>query len=126
MKLYKWISILMLGFLGCSHTPSALKSNPYEPASLSERVNFRKVVIPLTLGTKFKISQGAFGCCTHNDPGYEYSWDFDVPYGTSVRSVEDGKVILEVDRLKRFLFYLMDCQTGSLEKGVGGGVEVEW
>jgi murein DD-endopeptidase MepM/ murein hydrolase activator NlpD len=44
-------------------------------------------------GTHFKVSQGAFGCCTHNDPGHEYTWDFDVPFGTPVLSVDDGKVI---------------------------------
>ncbi|MFL5814657.1 MAG: M23 family metallopeptidase [Bdellovibrionia bacterium] len=49
--------------------------------------------MPLAEGTRFEISQGAFGRSTHNDPGHEYTWDFDVPYGTKVLAVEAGKVI---------------------------------
>lgn len=77
-------------FLGaCAHTPT----NSYETSTPEERSHFKKVTLPLPEGTHFKISQGAFGCCTHNDPGHEYTWDFDVPYGTHVLSVEDGTVI---------------------------------
>lgn len=49
--------------------------------------------LPFGPGTKFTISQGAFGQSSHNEPGNEYSWDFDVPLGTPVRAVQDGRVI---------------------------------
>lgn len=67
--------------------------NPYSNSTASERETFKRVALPLKARTPFKISQGAFGCCTHNLPGYEYAWDFDVPYGTQVIAVEDGEVI---------------------------------
>jgi len=50
-------------------------------------------MLPLPPGTHFKISQGAFGCCTHNTTGDQYAWDFNVPFGTQVLAVEDGSVI---------------------------------
>jgi len=93
MKRYSLIALALSALMGCSHAPTAPKTNPYEQAPSNEKAAFKKVEIPLLPGTQFKISQGAFGCCTHNAPGYEYSWDFDVPYGTPVRSIEDGKVI---------------------------------
>jgi murein DD-endopeptidase MepM/ murein hydrolase activator NlpD len=74
---------------GCAHGPA----NPYESASTIERSSFKPVRIPLPSGTRFRISQGAFGRYTHHDPGHEYTWDFDVPYGTPVLSVEDGDVL---------------------------------
>ena len=49
--------------------------------------------LPLPPGTRFYISQGAFGIYTHHDEGHEYTWDFDVPYGTPVLAVGDGTVI---------------------------------
>jgi murein DD-endopeptidase MepM/ murein hydrolase activator NlpD len=39
------------------------------------------------------LSQGAFGKSSHHQKGIEYRWDFDVPYGTPVVSVEDGIVV---------------------------------
>lgn len=73
----------------CAHVPP----NPYEAATPEEQAHFKTVMLPLPAGTRFKISQGAFGWNTHHDAGHEYTWDFDVPYGTSVLSVEDGTVI---------------------------------
>jgi len=69
------------------------RSTPYETSTPEQRAQFKRVIIPLPSGTHFKISQGAFGTSTHNDPGHEYTWDFDVPFGTPVLSVEDGKVL---------------------------------
>lgn len=74
---------------GCAHGPS----NPYESSTSGEQARFKRVMLPFAPGTRFKISQGAFGWSTHHDPGHEYTWDFDVPYGTPVLSVEDGIVI---------------------------------
>jgi murein DD-endopeptidase MepM/ murein hydrolase activator NlpD len=86
----EWMFLsLILGVSSCAHT----RHNPYEVATPVERADFKKIVLPLKKGTPFKISQGAFGSSTHNDPGHEYTWDFDVPYGTPVLSVEDGIVI---------------------------------
>lgn len=83
-----WVSIAA-GVSGCAHT----SNNVYERSTTEQRAHFKKVMLPLPLETKFKISSGAFACCTHNLPGFEYAWDFDVPYATPVISVEDGSVI---------------------------------
>jgi hypothetical protein len=53
------------------------------------------VKLPLAPGTRFVISQGAFGRDTHNQKGIEYRWDFDVPYATPVLAVEGGTVPLK-------------------------------
>jgi murein DD-endopeptidase MepM/ murein hydrolase activator NlpD len=82
---------LTLSLLGCSNTPRL--NNPYERASASQRAAFKKVGLPLTASTPFELSQGAFGKNSHHAPGYEYAWDFDVPFGTPIIAVEDGKVI---------------------------------
>jgi murein DD-endopeptidase MepM/ murein hydrolase activator NlpD len=84
-----WLSFAVLVLAACAHTTP----NPYESSAPEERTQFKQVVLPFPKGTQFKISQGAFGKYTHNDPGHEYTWDFDVPYGTPVISVEDGTVI---------------------------------
>lgn len=81
--------LCLLALSGCSHNPLT----PYEASTLQERETFKKVSMPFAQGTHFKVSQGAFGARTHNDPGHEYTWDFDVPYGTQVLAVEAGKVI---------------------------------
>lgn len=83
--------LIVLFFVGCA-SPSK-KKNPYEDATSSEMLSFLKVHIPFEAGTRFTISQGAFGTASHSEPGNEYSWDFDVPYGTDVTAVADGKVI---------------------------------
>lgn len=49
--------------------------------------------LPLVSGTSFLISQGTFGKDTHDEPGNEYNWDFDVPYGTQIVSIQDGTVL---------------------------------
>jgi murein DD-endopeptidase MepM/ murein hydrolase activator NlpD len=81
--------LALVGLAGCAHTAVSR----YEATSPTERARFKHVILPLPPGTRFKISQGAFGRNTHNDPGHEYTWDFDVPFGTPVLSVEDGTVI---------------------------------
>jgi murein DD-endopeptidase MepM/ murein hydrolase activator NlpD len=53
----------------------------------------KKIPLPLPSGTPFKISQVARGKASHNNPGLEYAWDFDVAVGTPVVAVEDGQVI---------------------------------
>lgn len=70
----------------------SVPTGPYETASKTEIDTFKLVGLPLASGTKFWISQGAFGTNTHNEPGNEYHWDLDVPYGTDVIAVEDGVV----------------------------------
>lgn len=89
-----WLAVLAVAS-GCAHGDKklALSANPYEQSQPRDRASFKTVDLPLVPGTKFKISQGAFGRFTHNEAGYEYAWDFDVPYGTPVRSVEEGQVI---------------------------------
>jgi murein DD-endopeptidase MepM/ murein hydrolase activator NlpD len=66
--------------------------NPYEGATPEQVSQFKRIRLPLTSGTRFVVSQGAFGKDTHDEKGIEYRWDFDVPYGTPVVSVEDGIV----------------------------------
>ncbi len=86
-----FIILVLADVLGCQS--QLVRKNPYENASTQELLTFKKVDLPFSSGTEFKISQGAFGCCTHKRRGYEYAWDFDVPYGTEVTAVESGKVI---------------------------------
>ena len=61
--------------------------------SLSDLSNYKLVGLPFESGGSFRISQGAFGNRTHNEPGNEYNWDLAVPFGTKVLAVESGKVI---------------------------------
>jgi murein DD-endopeptidase MepM/ murein hydrolase activator NlpD len=67
--------------------------NPYEGATPEQASRFKRVRVPLQSGTRFVVSQGAFGKGSHHQKGIEYRWDFDVPYGTPVVSVQDGVVI---------------------------------
>lgn len=53
----------------------------------------KKVDVPFSKGTSFKVSQGPFGKASHSEKGNEFSWDFDVPYVTSVLEIEDGEVL---------------------------------
>jgi murein DD-endopeptidase MepM/ murein hydrolase activator NlpD len=69
------------------------RQNPYESASPEVMAQWKRVRVPLPSGTRFTISQGAFGKGTHDQKGIEYRWDFDVPYGTNVVSIENGTVI---------------------------------
>lgn len=66
---------------------------PYETPSSPVKQEYKEISLPFKTGTKFKVSQGAFGKKSHSEPGNEYSWDFDVPYGTSVLAIEAGRVI---------------------------------
>ncbi len=93
MKLMFKLILFLFVFVGVSCQTSSKSINPYTGATSSQIVKFIKVDLPFKKGTFFKISQGAFGCCTHNLPGYEYAWDFDVPYGTPVIAVNDGEAI---------------------------------
>jgi murein DD-endopeptidase MepM/ murein hydrolase activator NlpD len=89
-------SALLLAALGAGADGGlgpAARTNPYEAATADERARFKRIPLPLPSGTRFVISQGAFGRNTHHDPGHEYTWDFDVPYGTPALAVEDGVVI---------------------------------
>jgi len=69
------------------------KANSYEQATKKEKEKFKKVVLPFLPGTQFVISQGAYGKYTHNYKGFEYAWDFEVPLGTPIVSVEDVTII---------------------------------
>lgn len=65
----------------------------YETAPPAQRDRFKQVKLPFEANTYFKVSQGAFGKSSHSESGNEYSWDFDVPYGTAVLAVESGSVL---------------------------------
>lgn len=67
-------------------------ANPYESAGPSETATFKRLPVPLPTGTKTTVRQGAFGKSSHNEPGNELSWDFEVPLGTPVIAVGDGVV----------------------------------
>jgi murein DD-endopeptidase MepM/ murein hydrolase activator NlpD len=71
---------------------AACRSNAYESAKPDVVAGWKRVGLPLPSGTRFLLSQGAFGKDTHNQKGMEYRWDFDVPYGTPVVAVEGGTV----------------------------------
>jgi murein DD-endopeptidase MepM/ murein hydrolase activator NlpD len=87
------LNFFLLSMLLTSCSTAAKKFNPYEDANTDEINSFLKVLLPIPPNTSFLISQGAFGEQSHDEPGNEYSWDFDVPYGTSVTAVADGEVI---------------------------------
>lgn len=87
--IYPIYGALLLILFSCAH----VRSTPYEASTAEQRATFKKVALPLPSGTHFKISQGAFGLNTHHDLGHEYTWDFDVPFGTPVLAVEDGTVL---------------------------------
>jgi hypothetical protein len=72
---------------------SRSRLNPYELASSETRTGFEHVGLPFASGTEFTVSQGAFGPNTHDEPGLQYRWDFDVPYGTAVLAVQSGRVL---------------------------------
>lgn len=90
MKILFVISLIILAVTGCT---SIQKKNFYDAASPAQMVSFKRERLPFPTGIKFLISQGAFGKKSHAEPGNEYSWDFDVPYGTPVVSVENGTVL---------------------------------
>ncbi len=96
----------LASLVSCASNP--MNKNPYESATPHEQFQFKKVAVPFAEGTNFLISQSAFGNSSHSEPGNEYSWDFDVPYGTAVLSVESG-VILQV-----------------WQPNVGGGCDSKW
>jgi len=83
------ILALLMFAVACTHSPI----NRYESSTPDEKAHFKKVMLPFSPGTHFKISQGAFGRWSHHDAGHEYTWDFDVRYGTLVLAVESGTVI---------------------------------
>lgn len=82
-------AMLILFLVGCAHSTK----NSYETASAEYRSQFKRTILPFPQGTKFEISQGAFGKLFPSEIGNQYSWDFDVYYGTPVVSVEDGTVL---------------------------------
>jgi murein DD-endopeptidase MepM/ murein hydrolase activator NlpD len=76
--------------LGCG---GGARSNAYESATAEERARFEQLPIPLPSGTSTSVAQGAFGASSHRDLGHEYSWDFEVPFGTPILAAEAGVVI---------------------------------
>ncbi len=86
MKLI-FVALLLALASGCSTL------HPYEGARVKTLKKFKSVALPFRSGTSFLVSQGAFGQRSHLEPGNEYSWDFDVPYGTEVLAVEAGRVL---------------------------------
>ncbi len=90
-KIFFWLFFTVC-LVGCSSVPHR---DLYESATPVQMASFKRVRLPFLANTKFKVSQGAFGLESHMEPGNEYSWDFDVPVGTPVVSVENG-IVLEV------------------------------
>lgn len=88
MKILRKLGLLIM-IAGCA----APIRTPYDSVDQKLQEAYKKVALPFRPGTEFKISQGAFGAHSHNEPGNEYSWDFDVPLGTQVVAVQRGKVI---------------------------------
>jgi murein DD-endopeptidase MepM/ murein hydrolase activator NlpD len=94
------VLVLVGGVCGC-------RKDPYLGASPAELSTFRQVELPFPSGTRFHVSQGAFGhfpgfvrnllmsdrARTHTAKGEEYQWDFDAPFGTTVTAVEGGTVM---------------------------------
>ena len=62
-------------------------------ATLRQREATLTVNLPFPVGVEALVSQGAFGKASHDEPGNQYSWDFDVPFGTPVTAVEAGRVL---------------------------------
>jgi murein DD-endopeptidase MepM/ murein hydrolase activator NlpD len=81
------VLVALLVIAGCR------PKNPYESAPPGAVAGWKRVKVPLASGTRFVVSQGAFGRDSHNQKGIEYRWDFDVPYGTPVLAVDDGTVL---------------------------------
>jgi len=82
--------VFTLFILGCATAPT---QNAYDSATPEQIKSFKRERLPFPANIKLTVSQGAFGKKSHMEPGNEYSWDFDVPYGTSVVSVENGTVL---------------------------------
>jgi murein DD-endopeptidase MepM/ murein hydrolase activator NlpD len=80
------LALFMPGLYACA-------TNPYESATAEAAAGFLKVHVPFPPQTQFYISQGAFGRQSHDEIGNEFSWDFDVPYGTTVTAVREGTVL---------------------------------
>jgi murein DD-endopeptidase MepM/ murein hydrolase activator NlpD len=81
------VLVALLVLAGCP------RKNPYESAPPAAIAGWKRVKFPLATGTRFVVSQGAFGRDSHSQAGIEYRWDFDVPYGTPVLAVDDGTVL---------------------------------
>src|SRR5689334_8731731 len=86
-------AFLLVVLVGLCGDGCASRSNPYKAASATIAASFKLVRAPFISGTRFIVSQGAFGADSHHQKGIEYRWDFDVPYGTQVAAVESGIVI---------------------------------
>jgi murein DD-endopeptidase MepM/ murein hydrolase activator NlpD len=94
------LPVLLPVLLACAHPAppapppaGAAPPNPYESASPDTAASWKRVRLPLPSRTRFVVSQGAFGRASHRQRGIEHRWDFDVPYGTPVVSMERGQVI---------------------------------
>jgi murein DD-endopeptidase MepM/ murein hydrolase activator NlpD len=84
------VPLLCAALANCGANPSA---NRYEASSTEEIAAYKRVSPPFRPGTRFVVSQGAFGPDTHAETGNEYLWDLDVPYGTTVLAIESGVVL---------------------------------
>lgn len=87
MRAYLWAVSVFVA------TSCITTSNHYESAATAEIATFKHMPIPLPKGTKTAVRQGAFGTSSHNEAGNQYSWDFEVPFGTPVIAAEGGTVI---------------------------------
>ncbi len=69
-------------------TLAACTSNPYQNATPDEVAGYKEAALPFTSGTKFYVSNSPYHLKNRH-----YSWEFDVPFGTSVHAIDAGKVI---------------------------------
>ncbi len=81
----KKLILLLFVVVSCAH-------NSYESASERLKSGFKEVALPFPSGTKFHISHGPFDSVKRIE-GNEYNWNFDVPYGTPVTAIEEGKIV---------------------------------
>jgi murein DD-endopeptidase MepM/ murein hydrolase activator NlpD len=83
------LAIALVLLVGCARRGG----NPYERASPAIADGFKHLPLPLPSGTRTRVRQGAFGRSSHREPGNEYSWDFEVSYGTPVLAVAGGDIL---------------------------------
>lgn len=87
------VALALLALLGGCARGARRRANPYEGAPAAQVARFKRLPLPLPSGTRTRVRQGAFGQSSHAEPGNEYSWDFEVPFGTAVLAVGDGEIL---------------------------------
>ena len=87
-QLHFCVLLSVLPLPSCSTVP-----NRYESASANEIAAFKPMPIPLPKGAETRVRQGAFGASSHSEPGNEYSWDFEVAFGTPVMSAKARAIL---------------------------------